>query len=310
MITAVEDPRLFEPFLDVTDMVMCRPAGTLLAEINQDAAEHRLRFPLVCDPQASLRDHLATIEFAPNSARFGPYVDNIIGMNWELPAGRIVRIGERVIKSATGYDLQRFLLHSDGRYGRAVDYVLRLRPLGGESVRVALTGPGDAVDQARRILLRSPWIHWVDALDLCFTAQGGGSLELSVDCAPAESTLFMDYFQEVGDASGAGLARIDPAGVSVLPALSLKATGASAIAYARLLVREYGGSARVLCVNGVAFYYPPPGLTALTGALLGNLARGCAEEGGHLHGPWAPAALPVDVEAAWAAQLENEWKQV
>ena len=91
----------------------------------------------IIDDDASLRVALVGLVrshgyrasgFASASSRFGPYCDNIMGMNWKLRDGHVVRIGERVVKSTTGYDLLRFLLNSDGRFGEPVDFVLRLRP--------------------------------------------------------------------------------------------------------------------------------------------------------------------------------------
>jgi len=51
-----------------------------------------------------------------------------MGMNWRLPDGRIVRVGERVVKTTTGYDWFRFLLHTSHRFGHATDYASRLQP--------------------------------------------------------------------------------------------------------------------------------------------------------------------------------------
>ena len=139
-MSVLTEERLFEPFIDATDGVLCLPAGSDEAEIERLAGLHGLRFPLLHDRGAPLCDQVAASPFAPASSRFGPYCDNITGMNWELPDGRRVRIGERVVKSTTGYDLLRFLLGTVGRYGRPVDYVLRLRPACEESQTFFLRG--------------------------------------------------------------------------------------------------------------------------------------------------------------------------
>ena len=91
------------------------PAESSAADIRARIGKHPLRFPLILDLHATLEEQVAASGFAPASSRFGPYCDNIMGMNWQLPAGRIVRIGERVVKSTTGYDWFRFLLPGDGR---------------------------------------------------------------------------------------------------------------------------------------------------------------------------------------------------
>lgn len=120
--------RLFEPFVDAIDGTACVSASATLAEIEALCAPHRLRFPLILDAKATLRDHVEAATHAPASHRFGPFCDNILGMNWRLPSGKAVRIGERVAKTTTGYDWLRFLLHTGNRFGEPLDYVIRLRP--------------------------------------------------------------------------------------------------------------------------------------------------------------------------------------
>ena len=117
--------RLFEPFFDTIDATVLIPSDLPLHQI-PSLTNARLRFPLQLEPYASLLDHLRASDHAPASGRFGAFCDNVLGMNWLLPDGRRVRIGERVVKSTTGYDWFRFLLHTDGRFGHPIDYVIRL----------------------------------------------------------------------------------------------------------------------------------------------------------------------------------------
>jgi len=305
------ESRLFARFLDPVDMVMCCQAQTSLAQVNEDAARHGLRFPLVCDPAASLREHVAAVEYAPGSARFGPYVDNVLGMNWELKSGTVVRVGERVIKSTTGYDLLRFLLHSDGRFGRPHDYVLRLRPSGGETARAVLRGDNEVIERVRSAILQSPWVHWLDVADLLFTRDHGVSLEISADCAIGETGVFHDFFTQLGRDYGAEL---DPPTRETrrqsMPVLSIKTTVTSATRFAQDIVRNHGGSARVLCVNGVVHYHPSRELDSLPDLAMHEFAERCTAEGGHLFGVWAKEMRSAPQEAAWTEVLETEWNQL
>jgi FAD/FMN-containing dehydrogenase len=310
MIAGVEAQKLFEPFLDADDMVMCCSADISLAQINAQAADFHLRFPLVWDPSASLGKHLANLEYTPHSARFGPYIDNVLGMNWEFKAGTVVRIGERVIKSTTGYDLLRFLLHSDGRYGRAVDYVLRLRPLGGATARATLSGATSAIERVYIALIRSPWIHWLDVVDLSVTATDLMSLELAADCTPGEEIVFQDYFHRISRENRTELLFKTAVFTESLPALSLKTTVSAAYGLARQLIRDHGGRARVLCVNGVVHYFPPAELRSPPEGSLSKLTQQCTPEGGHLSGPWVKASVPTATEAAWANTLEAVWNRL
>lgn len=308
--TTASPTRLFGPFIDATDMVMGVAADEPLREINHRMAPHRLHFPLVCDPARTLREHLAAIDYAPHSARFGAYVDNVLGMNWRLPSGAVVRIGERVIKSTTGFDLLRFLLHSDGRYGRAEDYVIRLRPLGQETARVHIHGLPDALRQFRRRLLRSPWIHWLDAVDLHLSRSGGPFLQIEASGAAGEAAIFNGFLADLAKQFQLSARPASPTPIDhLLPQLTLKATVTSVEDLVRSLIEQYGGTARVLCVNATAHYFPPPELPAAE-LDLRDLRERCEADGGHLFGLRAPAPAPRVEEAAWAHVLETAWKSL
>lgn len=304
------EQRLFAPFLDAVDMVMCCSVETSLEQVNEEATRHGLRFPLVCDPAASLQEHVTAVDYAPGSARFGPYVDNVLGINWELPSGTVVRVGERVIKSTTGYDLLRFLLHSGSRFGRAHDYVLRLRPAGGKTARVVLRGDDEVIERARGEILHSPWVHWLDVVDLLFTRESGVALEISADCSAGEMDLYYDFFTQLSRKSGGAVLAPTESRRQALPALSLKTTVTEAPRMARELVRNHGGSARVLCVNGVIHYHPPPGLDSLPDVALCEFAHQCTVKGGHVSGLWAKEPLSAPQEAAWAKEIETAWNQL
>jgi FAD/FMN-containing dehydrogenase len=308
--TASESARIFTPFFDPVDLVLCCSAEATVAEINAQVAPAGLRFPLVGIPSASLRAHVAAIDYASGSARFGPYVDNILGMNWELPSGIVIRVGERVIKSTTGYDLQRFLLHSDGRYGRARDYVLRLRPLGGATAEAVLHGDDAAIERACALILHSPWLHWLDAVDLVIAADRGAMLEITADCAPGEESCFAEFFRQLGHDSGCPVLTPAAPRRRSLPALSLKTTLSEARKLGAELMRDFGGSARVLVVNGVVHYFPAATGPGIPAEALAALAQRCTALGGHLSGPLAPAPTPSPAEARWAAELETAWKQL
>lgn len=163
--------RLFTPFIDAIDGTACVSACATLADIKAVCAPHRLRFPLILDDKATLREHVEAATHAPASHRFGPYCDNILGMNWRLPSGKVVRIGERVAKTTTGYDWLRFLLHTGSRFGEPLDYVIRLRPDCGFTMVAEFYG--EALPQVVHQLLHSGWMHWWDSVD--YVCQNGAS---------------------------------------------------------------------------------------------------------------------------------------
>ena len=158
-------PRRFSHFCDWVDAVVCVSADVTPAELAKAIGTPTLRCPLVENSSDPLRAQIAAGPYAAASSRFGPWCDNVIGMNWRLPSGRIVRLGERVVKSTTGYDLLRFFLHSGDRFGEPVDYVLRLRPALPLHAMYRLTGSIAQLNQAIRFLRRSPWGLWFDRID-------------------------------------------------------------------------------------------------------------------------------------------------
>ncbi len=185
---------LFEPFFDEIDGSLCGPASMNADDLRQRVGPHTFRFPLWLDPHASLREQLAASGYASASSRFGPFCDNIMGMNWKLPDGRVVRIGERVVKSTTGYDLLRFFLQSDGRMGEPVDLVVRLRPDFGASGRFLLRGASSALEEAVRRLVATCWIHWFDAVDVRYDeANVAGELVLMLNCPEFEWPTYEAY---------------------------------------------------------------------------------------------------------------------
>ena len=296
--------RLFEPFLDPVDMVGCFPATATLGEINEAASAHGLRFPLVCDPSKTLAAHLSATEFAPASARFGPYADNVLGMNWQLPGGALTRLGEQVVKTSTGYDLQRFLLHSGDRFGRATAHVLRLRPIGGAVAAGRFSGNDEALDRLSRELRISPWNHWIDRTDLLIGREGTSLIEVSVDCLPGEEAVFCTYFEELGSRAGAAFQPSgDPAPVP-LPDFCVKACFADGIRLAREVAAQSGGEARLLLLNAYLMVQAGNGLPE---SFVSQLAGEACERGGHVFGLSRQAERPGGPGQEWLQKLETEW---
>ena len=248
----------FEPLLDPLDGVLCLPASATGAEIEARASEHRLRFPLLMSPHLPLPEQWAASDYAPASSRFGPFCDNILGMNWRLPSGRVVRIGERVVKSTTGYDLLRFLLlapnGSQPAWGEPVDLVLRLRPDSGRNGTFWLSGSFPSTARAARMLLPTSWMNWFDAIDLLIvSSEAPARLRIRLNAPanewPSYETMLKSFAAEQGlewSADPDESPYLDP-----LPDLMVKTTPDRAASLAAQLSDTYGLTCRVLCYNGV-----------------------------------------------------------
>lgn len=300
--------RAFAPFLDEIDGTLCVPAESSAADISARFGKHPLRFPLILDLHATLEEQVAASGFAPASSRFGPYCDNIMGMNWQLPAGRIVRIGERVVKSTTGYDWFRFLLPTGRRFGRPLDYVVRLRPDCGTTGIFLMNGPAEMVERSAGLLLRNSWMHWFDAVDV--VALGARrTLRVTVHCPAAEREIFETYLGAFAAKQGLAF-EIQPD--TAMPAdgcpdVVFKTTPEQVHALAGELARTAGVRCIALCYHGVVHAHLPESTERpeLVRTLVQPHIAGLHALGGDWHSRHLPPPAPSNDEAAWIAILEK-----
>lgn len=259
-IEQVSGARLFEPFLDSIDGVICVSASTSGEALSAMLNPHRLRFPLLADGPSSLCNQVAASEYACGSSRFGPYCDNIAGMNWKLPDGRIVRMGERVVKSTTGYDLLRFLLNSgvrDGRFGEPVDFVLRLRPDCGMHGIFELSGDAESVSPAVPNLLQSCWMNWFDSVDVLVNDDQSLRLRIGVNTPADEWHVFETMLADFAAAHHLEFAAQPDTGPPVdgCPDFMLKTTPDRVVDLARSAAKLDHLTCVALCYNGVVHGY-------------------------------------------------------
>jgi FAD/FMN-containing dehydrogenase len=307
----LDHERFFEPFIDEVDGVACVPAFYADADITRIASPLGWRFPLILDAEAPLSAQVAASFSAPSSSRFGPYCDNIVGMNWELPDRRRVRVGERVVKSTTGYDIFRFLLATDGRFGRATEYVLRLRPACDGGGIVFFDGPQDSLESAAAELMHSCYIHWLESMDWLTTGPKSGRLRFGIHCPQDEWPLFLMHLD--GIAKGRGLLTTVTTGngqvFDGLPDLVLKTTPDRVISLARETAEYPGVRSIALCAPAVVHVYLPSGAEAAT--IVKGMVGALADSLYSLGGGWQSRRLECPLfgadEAEWIKSLAKEW---
>lgn len=303
MLTAAGE-RFFEAFIDPVDAVLCLPASGDAAAIEREAAPHGLRFPLLADRTSSLSRQVASSPFAPASSRYGGYCDNITGMNWELPDGRRVRVGERVVKSTTGYDLLRFLLASGDRYGRPLDYVLRLRPACDVSLVFRLPGDVASLRSALAMLLRSSWIHWFESVD--FLAGETHQIRVAAHCPSEEAGAYTEYLSGLATQFGLSLESSSGSVHDGCPDLVVKTSPEYVIDIALELARQPSVKCVGLCYCGVVHVFLPPGEMDL----ISELVRPIESALHRIGGDWRSRHLPrvfSPFEAPWIETLRREW---
>ena len=297
--------RSFEKFLDPVDGVLCLPAQSNASDVAKLAAPLGWRFPLWLDHRLSLLEQVRCSSYAPASSRFGPYCDNITGMNWLFPDGRTVRVGERVVKSTTGYDVLRLLLESGERYGRPLDYVLRLRPLCDASRTWHFRGEPPLLARAVSAILHSSWIHWLESLEAIVS--GETTLRATVHCPSDEVEVFEDYFSGLTKDHGLEIQTSDVVDFPKigLPDFVVKTTVDRVLTTAFDLGGNPGVRCVALCSIGVVLGYVSDPVSILK--LLQPLERSLHPEGGDWRSRHVAGHSPVPPESAWLAALRKEW---
>lgn len=305
-------PRLFTPFLDKIDGIICVSVSTTAAELRKQIEPHSLRFPLITDNTATLHEQVLSSEYAPASSRFGQFCDNIVGMNWQLPNGQVVRIGERVVKSTTGYDLLRFLQQSDKRFGQPLDFVLRLRPHTGINGIINLNGSRAVVTQAMPKLLLSCWMNWFDSVDVLVDKDADSlQVRIAINTPADEWSVYEAMLTAFVSDHGLTLSsdREAEAPVDGCPDFALKTTPDQAIPLACDLASRYQIKCVVLSYNGVIHGYLSSKNDAAeqVQTIVNQVAASLHSQGGDWRSRHLPRPAAQGVEAAWLDVLSKEF---
>ena len=143
-------------------------AGTPVREIAAALAERGQYLPFdppLAESGATLGGTVAAGLSGPGRFRFGGVRDFILGVRFVDGAGRLLRMGGKVVKNAAGFDLPKFFVGSLGRFGVLAEMTFKVfpRPASTRTLKLTL----DGIDAAARVLSEAANTRWEpDALDL------------------------------------------------------------------------------------------------------------------------------------------------
>ena len=113
------------------DLTAVVQPGVILEDLQRAVESKNLFYPPDPNSQAlcTLGGNIAENAGGPRALKYGVTRDYVLGMEWVVPTGEVLRVGKRTIKGVAGYDLCALFVGSEGTLGVATEATLQLLPL-------------------------------------------------------------------------------------------------------------------------------------------------------------------------------------
>ncbi len=190
--------------------------GVTRKALNEHLRDLGLFFPIDPGADASLGGMAATRASGTNAVRYGTMRDNVLNLTAVMADGSVLKTGNRARKSASGYDLTRLLIGSEGTLGIITELTLKLHGIP-EAILSAvcpfatIEGACNATIAAMQMGLPLARIELADAVQIraCnaysrLTLAEAPTLFLEFHGTQASAREQVEMFAEIASAEGGG----------------------------------------------------------------------------------------------------------
>ncbi|MBA7611372.1 putative FAD-linked oxidoreductase [subsurface metagenome] len=138
--------------IDVPNRMVVVQPGVITGELHKAVEEKGLFYPP--DPASlescSVGGNVMEGAGGPRAVKYGTTKDYVTGLEFVIPTGEVLRVGGKLRKNVTGYNLIGMMIASEGTLGVVTEITLRLLPL--PAVRTDLLVPFESFDQVARTI--------------------------------------------------------------------------------------------------------------------------------------------------------------
>lgn len=116
--------------IKVTDLYCIVEPGVICDHLNASLKPYKFFIPGPASSEAAtLGGMMACNASGAKAAKYGATRDYVLGCEAVLPTGEIVHLGGKCLKNASGYQLDRLLVGSEGTLGIVTEIILKVAPL-------------------------------------------------------------------------------------------------------------------------------------------------------------------------------------